>query len=92
MGVKERLGNTASSLGFTIIPITGDGNFFFTVAAFQVLRILMSPSSPERFVHHLRSIGINNQCNVQELSHRLRQLVVEEWEKLLKNMCHSLKI
>ena len=71
MGVKERLGNTANSLGITIIRITGDCNFFFTVVAFQVLKILMSPSSPESFVHHLKSIGINNQCNVQELSHRL---------------------
>ena len=81
MGVKERIGNTASSLGFTIIPIAGDGNCFFTAVAFQVLQILMSPSCPESFHIHLRSIGINNQCNVQELSHTLRQLVVEEWEK-----------
>ena len=79
--IKEILRNTANSLGFTIIPITGDGNCFFTAVAFQVLQILMAPSCPENLHTHLASIRIKSQHNVKELSGRLRQLVVDEWQE-----------
>ena len=80
MGVKEMLGNTGNSLGFTLIPITGDGNYFFTAVAFQLQQILMAPSCPENIHIHLQSLRINNQLTVEELSGRLRQLVVDEWQ------------
>ena len=71
MGVKEMLENTANSLGFTLIPIAGNCNCFFTAVAFQLQPILMARCCPENLHIHLQSLGINNQLNVEELSVRL---------------------
>jgi hypothetical protein len=81
MNDRERLGNIATSFGFTIIPITGDGNCFFRAVAFQLLQFLLSSSCPENLHIHLQSLGINNEISIKELSQRLRQIVVEEWRE-----------
>ena len=78
---KERLANIASSFGFSILPVTGDGNCFFRAVAFQLLQILTSKSCPQNISENLQAYGINDQTNADELSKYLRQLTVDEFQK-----------
>ncbi len=70
---RERLGEIASSFGFSILPVTGDGNCFFRAVAFQILQILTSKSCPENISKNLQVHGINEKTNADELSAYLRQ-------------------
>ena len=83
---KERLGNIASSFGFSILPVTGDGNCFFRAVAFQVLQILTSKSCPENISQNLQAHGIE-QTNADELSEYLRQLTVDEFQNNPQDYC-----
>jgi hypothetical protein len=84
---KERLGNIASSFGFSILPVTGDGNCFFRAVAFQVLQILTSKSCPENISQNLQAHRINEQRNADELSEYLRQLMVDEFQNNPQDYC-----
>ena len=85
---RERLGKIASSFGFSILPVTGDGNCFFRAVAFQILQILTSKSCPENISKNLQVHGIyNEQTNADELSAYLRQLTVDEFQKNPQDYC-----
>ena len=81
MNAKERLENLATSFGFTVVQITGDGNCFFRAVAFQLLQILLTSSCPESLRVHIRSLGFNEQIDVEDLASKLRELVVDEWQE-----------
>ena len=81
MNAEERLANLATSFGFTVVQITGDGNCFFRAVAFQLLQILLTSSCPESLRVHIRSLGFNEQIDVEDLASKLRELVVDEWQE-----------
>ena len=51
MNAKERLENLATSFGFTVVQITGDGNCFFRAVAFQLLQILKTSCQASLRIH-----------------------------------------
>ena len=75
---KLTLAGHLQGFGLEEIEVQGDGNCFFTAVAFQ-LSNLFSATSIEENISHLRRIGLTGDMNVQELSHSLRHLLVEEW-------------
>ena len=75
----DRLHNIASSFGFDIVQTMGDGNCFFTSVSFQLLQILSSDQCPTQHCSFLHSLGITSDLAVNDLSRRLRELVVNEW-------------
>ena len=75
----DRLHNIASSFGFDIVQTMGDGDCFFTSVSFQLLQILSSDQCPTQHRSFLHSLGITSDLAVNDLSRRLRELVVNEW-------------
>ena len=75
----DRLHNMASSFGFDIVQTMGDGDCFFTSVSFQLLQILSSDQCPTQHRSFLHSLGITSDLAVNDLSRRLRELVVNEW-------------
>ena len=65
--------------GFDIVQINGDGNCFFMSVAFQLQQILSSDQCSEKQRLFLNALGITSDVALDELSHTLRELVVNEW-------------
>ena len=86
---KNGPANIASSFGFSILPVTGDGICFFQAVAFQLLQFLTSKSSPQNISQNLQAYGI--QTNPDELSKYLRQLTVDQYQKTHNTTVRFLK-
>ena len=72
--------NIATSWGFNVLDIPGDGNCFFTAVAFHVHQLISNRSSESSMVrNHVESIGITGDQTIPCLAKFLRRLVVEEW-------------
>ena len=77
----DRLQNLASSFGFSIVQVSGNGNCFFRAVAFQLSHILSSPSCPDILRNHMQNHGIENHLTVEQITTRLRELIVSEWQE-----------
>ena len=77
MSDHVRMLEVTRSLGFDIIPVTGNGDCFFTSVSVQLLQILSD--CPNEHRDFLQSLGITAGTTSDELAQTLWTLVVDEW-------------
>ena len=75
----KRLSNVLEGWGVTKQPMEGDGNCCFNAIAFSLISNSDNLSNLEK--DSLKSRGIDTSLNIDDLSVRLRQLVVNEWKQ-----------
>ncbi|XP_028410080.1 uncharacterized protein LOC114532711 [Dendronephthya gigantea] len=77
-GTKAVLTGHLQFFGLEEVEVPGDGNCFFTAVAFHLSTVL-NKGAYKVIADHLRDIGLLPTMSVQELSTRLRNLIVQEW-------------